>query len=127
MKRNLNTKNTKTKFLVFGTINIIITQIILAICLLFLDVSISTLISQFANVLVGYNLYSRYVFNYRKIFSNSIFFYIIFSIFTWHLNWFLIYSINFHYGLNKNLIAILVLPILVLFSYFFQRNIIFNK
>ena len=67
MKRNLNIKNTKTKFLVFGTINIIIIKLYL-LFVYFFDVSISTLISQFANVLVGYNLYSRYVFNYRKYF-----------------------------------------------------------
>ena len=128
MKVILNRYKNKSKFLFFGIINIILTQIILALCLLFFEVSISTFISQLANVFIGYNLYSRYVFNYKKIFSNrSIICYVTLSILSWNLNWFLIYYINFHYDLNKNLIAILVLPLLVLISYSFQRNIIFNK
>ena len=128
MKVILNRHKNKSKFLFFGIINIILTQIILALCLLFFEVSISTFISQFANLVIGYNLYSRYVFNYKKLFSNrSIFYYVTLSILSWNLNWFLIYYINFHYDLNKNLVAILVLPLLVLLSYSFQRNIIFNK
>ena len=123
----LNLRNkTKSKFLFFGILNFLITQIILALSLLLLPVYIATFISQTTNVLIGYYVYSRFVFNFKKNYSSKNFIlYISYAILIWLINWFAIYFININFNINKNLIAILVLPFLVIFSYLVQKNIIF--
>ena len=124
---NLRNK-TKSKFLFFGIINFLITQIILGLTLLFLPVYVATFISQTTNVFIGYFIYSRYVFDFKKKYSSKNFIlYSYYAIFIWIINWFTIYFINFYFNINKNLIAILILPILVIFSYLVQKNIIFKN
>ena len=63
----LNLRNkTKSKFLFFGILNFLITQIILGLTLLFLPVYIATFLSQTTNVVIGYFIYSRFVFDFKK-------------------------------------------------------------
>ncbi len=125
----LNLKNkTKSKFLFFGILNFLITQIILGLTLLFLPVYIATFLSQTTNVVIGYFIYSKFVFDFKNNYSSKNFIlYSSYAIFIWLINWFTIYFINIYFNINKNLIAILILPILVVFSYLVQKNVIFKN
>ncbi len=125
----LNLRNkTKSNFLFFGILNFLITQIILGLTLLFFPIYFATFISQTTNVGIGYFIYSRFVFDFKKKYSSENFIlYSSYAIFIWLVNWFTIYFINFYFNINKNLIAILILPILVVFSYLVQKHIIFKR
>ena len=113
-----NRFKTKKRFILFGILNFISTQIILALLLLLSPIYISTLISQFVNITIGYYLYSRFVFSFKnKSSAKSISLYVTYAIFIWLVNWFLIYYISIYFDLNKNLSAIIILPLLVFLSY----------
>ena len=61
----------KRKFILVGIINVILTNLTLQTLLLinFISIPISTLISQLVNMIFGYLMYSKFIFNvkyYRK-------------------------------------------------------------
>ena len=115
------------RFLIFGIANFISTQFILGLMLLFYPVYISTFISQIINVVTGYYLYSKYVFSFKKRSSpKSLILYIFYAILIWLINWFFIYFISLYFNINKNISAIIILPLFVLLSYSVQKNIIFK-
>lgn len=124
-----NFKNkTKSKFLFFGILNFLITQIILGLSLLLIPVYLATFISQITNLIIGYYLYSRFVFDFKKKYiSKNFILYLSYAILIWLINWLTIYFININFNINKNLIAILLIPFLVVFSYLVQKNIIFKS
>ena len=120
--------NTKSKFLVFGFLNFFITQIILGINLILMPVYIATFLSMTINVIIGYFVYSKFVFNYKNRYSSKIFsLYMLYAILIWLINWFTINYFHLIYNINKNITAILILPFLVFFSYLVQKLIIFRK
>ena len=123
-----NFKNkTKIKFLFFGILNFLITQIILGLGLLLIPIYLATFISQITNFIIGYYLYSRFVFDFKKKYlSKNFILYLSYAILIWLINWLTIYFINSNFNINKNLIAILLIPFLVVFSYLVQKNIIFK-
>ena len=123
-----NFKNkTKIKFLFFGILNFLITQIILGLGLLLIPIYLATFISQITNFIIGYYLYSRFVFDFKKKYlSKNFILYLSYAILIWLINWLTIYFININFNINKNLIAILLIPFLVVFSYLVQKNIIFK-
>ena len=119
--------DTKTRFLLFGSLIFLIRQLILAILLIISPVFFATFFSEFLNVCLGYKIYSRYVFKPKNKLSRRYFvLFTLFSILIWLLNFSFIYLLNKNFGLNKNIIAVLILPIWVIFSYFFQKRIIFS-
>lgn len=124
-----NFKNkTKIKFLFFGILNFLITQIILGLGLLLIPIYLATFISQITNFIIGYYLYSRFVFDFKKKYlSKNFILYLSYAILIWLINWLTIYFINSNFNINKNLIAILLIPFLVVFSYLVQKNIIFKN
>ena len=119
--------NPKRNFLILGFFNFLITNIILQILLLISSISIATFISQFTNITIGYFLYSKFVFLVKnKNFKNFLKYFMI-ALITWQLNYF---SINFFYNqlsFNKNIAAILMIPILTLISYLLQKYYVFAK
>ena len=125
----LNLRNkTKSKFLFFGILNFLVTQIILGLSLLLLPVYLATFISQTTNFLIGYYVYSRFVFDFKKKYlSKNFILYLTYAILIWLINWLSIYFININFKINKNIIAILILPFLVICSYLVQKNIIFKR
>ncbi len=114
-------------FLIYGIINFTITNIILQILLLFVNVWISAILSQIINSLIGYKLYSRYVFkinNYRK----SLFIrYILFAFIVYILNAKLIILLSSNYLISKNLSALILVPFLTSFSFISQKFLVFKK
>ena len=119
--------NPKRNFLILGFLNFLITNIILQILLLISSISIATFVSQFINITIGYFLYSKFVFLVKnKNFKNFLKYFML-AIINWQLNYF---SINFFYSklsFNKNIAAILMIPLLTLISFLLQKYYVFAK
>ena len=119
------TKGEKRLFLTFGILNFLITNLVLQISLLLIPTLFATVLSQTVNILIGYFLYGKKVFKLKEL--NKFVFrkYLLLALILWMLNFFLIQSL-FYVGVNKNITAICVIPLLVIISYLTQRNFVFK-
>ena len=119
------TKGEKRLFLTFGILNFLITNLVLQISLFLIPTLFATVLSQIANILTGYFLYGKKVFKLNEL--NKFVFrkYLLLALILWMLNFFLIQSL-FYVGVNKNITAICVIPLLVSISYLTQRNFVFK-
>ena len=125
MLKNFQIDNQKKLFIVFGFFNFLITNAVLQISLLFTTILFSTILSQMINLLIGYYLYGKKVFKLNNL-NNLIFIkYFVLALILWFLNFSIIYSF-FYFGVNKNLTAVFVIPILVTISYSFQKRFVFK-
>ena len=125
MFRILHINNQKKLFIFFGFLNFLITNAILQISLLFTPILFSTLLSQIINFLVGYYLYGIKVFKLNKL-TNIVFKkYFVLALILWFLNFSIIRSF-FYLGVNKNITAFFVIPILVAISYYSQKFFVFK-
>ena len=118
--------NKKVLFLIYGLVNVFITNFLLQIFLLFFPIFFATLISQIFNLNFGFYIYGLKVFKVKFLGKKIYLKYFFFHLFLWILNWFLI---NFIYSFNisKNLAALFVVPFLALISYVYQKNIVFIR
>ena len=125
IKGESHRKGEKRLFLIFGILNFLITNVILQILLLLTPTLFATIISQTVNVLIGYFLYGKKVFKFKKL--NKFVFkkYFFLASILWMLNFVLIQSF-FYVGVNKNITAISIIPLLVIISYLSQRNFVFK-
>ncbi len=116
----------KRRFIFFGCLNVLITNICLQIIILIFPIGIATLASQAINTFLGFHLYGKKVFKMQKIKKFTLIKYVLLSIMLWNLNWI---SIDILYKVvsSKNVAALIVLPVLALISYFSQRNFIFSR
>ena len=105
--------------------NFLISNIVLQIALLLIPTFFATFLSQVVNLLVGYNLYGKKVFKLQKLNNLILKKYLFVSIISLTLNYIVIESF-FYYGINKNLTAILLIPLLVSFSFFSQKFYVFK-
>ena len=125
MLRNLLINKQKKLFLFFGFLNFLITNAALQIFLLFIPILFSTILSQIINFFIGYYLYGKKVFKLNKL-TNLVFRkYFVLAFILWALN-FCIIRTFFYFGVNKNITALLVIPLLVVISYFFQKRFVFK-
>ena len=125
MLKNLQINKQKKLFIVFGFLNFLITNAVLQISLLFTPILFSTILSQIINVLIGYFIYGKKVFKLNKL-TNMVFRkYLVLAFILWSLNFCIIQSF-FYFGVNKNFTALLVIPLLVIISYFFQKRFVFK-
>ena len=125
MLKNLQINKQKKLFLFFGFLNFLITNAALQIFLLFTPILFSTILSQMINFFIGYYLYGKKVFKLNKL-TNQVFRkYFFLSFIIWLLN-FSIIRIFFYFGLNKNITALFLIPVLVAISYFFQKYFVFK-
>ena len=123
--RKFESKGEKRLFLVFGIFNLLITNIVLQILLFLIPTLFATVLSQTVNILIGYFIYGKKVFKLKEL--NKFIFrkYLVLASILWMLNFFLIQSF-FYIGVNKNITAIYVIPLLVGISYLSQRNFVFK-
>ena len=123
--RKFEIKGQKKLFLVFGIFNFLITNIVLQILLLIIPTFFATVLSQIINLLIGYFLYGRKVFQFKNL--NKLVFkkYLLQAVILWILN-FAFIQCFFNMGVNKNVTAILVVPLLVAISYYSQRYFVFK-
>ena len=119
------TKGEKRLFLTFGILNFLITNLVLQILLFLIPTLFATVLSQTVNILIGYFLYGKKVFKLKEL--NKFVFrkYLLLALILWMLNFFLIQFL-FYVGVNKNITAICVIPLLVIISYLTQRNFVFK-
>ena len=118
-------KGKKKLFLVYGVLNFLVTNTILQILLLIIPTFFATVLSQIVNLFIGYFLYGKKVFKFKKL--NKFVFkkYLLQAFILWILNFALI-ECFFNMGVNKNATAILVVPLLVAISYYSQRYFVFK-
>ena len=122
---NLQINKQKKLFVFFGFLNFLITNAALQISLLFTPILFSTILSQMINFLIGYYLYGKKVFKLNKL-TNLVFRkYFLLSFIIWILNFSIIRTF-FHLGINKNITALFIIPLLVAISYFFQKYFVFK-
>ena len=125
MLKNLQINKQKKLFIFFGFFNFLITNAVLQVSLLFTPILFSTIFSQIINLLIGYYLYGKKVFKLNKL-TNLVFRkYFVLALILWILNFSIIRSF-FYFGVNKNITALFVIPILVAISYFFQKRFVFR-
>ena len=125
-KRLIN--SSRLKFLFFGASNLVIAQIILGILLLYSPIFFATFVSYVIQSLLNYITYSKYVFRFKNIsLKRNLLIYCLYSIFIWIFYSSVIYFIHIIFGPSKNIVAILLLPIFIPFTYLLQKNIIFRS
>ena len=124
--RKSERKGEKRLFLIFGILNFLITNVVLQLSLLLIPTLFSTMLSQTVNVLIGYFLYGKKVFKIKEL--NKFVFkkYLFLATILWFLNFVFIEAL-FYFGVNKNITAIFIIPLLVVISYLSQRNFVFKK
>ena len=122
---NIKYHNKFYKFISYGFLNFILTNLLLQLNLLIFSTVLATFISQIFNFLCGYYLYGKKVFRINKLSKLYFMKYFLLSIIIWNLNWLLINFIH-SYNISKNLASIILIPFLALFSYFYQKNFVFN-
>ena len=123
--RRFESKGEKRLFLVFGMLNFLITNFTLQVLLLLTQTIFATIFSQLVNLIIGYYLYGKKVFKHNRL--NKLVFkkYLFLSLILWLSNFVLIESL-FKYGINKNLAAIFIIPLLVLISFLSQKYFVFR-
>ena len=127
--KRFKTKNReKRKFLLAGLINVLITNIFLQIFLFsnLFNITISTFLSQFINMSLGYVIYSKFIFNVQKIIKfNFLIKYLLLMLFLWLGN---NYGIKFisTLGISNNLSAFFLVPVLAIISFIIQKLWVFK-
>ena len=119
-------KYEKIRFLIFGIFNTFTTNILLQIFLIIMPISLATFFSQGYNLLIGYYLYKYKVFRVSVVSRKKIIFYVILAFSSWQINWILISYISNILNVSRNISAIIVLPIIAIWSYLIQKLFIFN-
>ena len=123
--KKFQSKDEKKLFLIFGVFNFLITNISLQILLLLLPIIFATIVSQSVNLIIGYYLYGTKVFKFNRLNKKIFKKYFFLSLILWLLNFFFIQTF-FYLGLNKNLTALLIIPFLVIISFFSQKYFVFK-
>lgn len=116
----------KRLFLILGLFNTFITNIILQISLFLIPTFFATITSQIFNFLIGYYLYGKKVFKIDKLNKYIFKKYLTLAFLMWILNFSFI-QLFFYFGVNKNMSALLLLPILASLSYYLQNKVVFIK
>lgn len=114
----------KKRFIIFGFVNTLATNIILQILLFFIQISLATLISQLIGMIIGFFVYGKLVFRNSSLSIKKLSMYIYLTLLIWIINWSGIYFLSLN-GIKKNIAAILLIPFLALFSYLIQKRKVF--
>ena len=125
LKRN---QNFRTKFLFFsyGVVNVILTNIFLQLLLLIIPPIYATLASQIFNLIFGFYFYGKKVFRVNSFTKKQLLKYFFLSTIVWNLNWISIEQIS-STGLSKNIASLIMIIPLAIFSYIFQKYLIFRS
>ncbi len=115
----------KRRFLVFGIVNVLITNLVLQLALILMPTSLATLLSQSVNVSLGFVLYGRYVFRVQGFRKRSALRYLLLALALWWSNWVGISLIS-GLGVSRNLAGIAMISPLAIISYLIQKQRIFG-
>ena len=102
-----------------------ISQLVLHTFLIVFNISIATITSSILYIIIGFRFYGKNVFNMKKYSNFSFIKFLILTIFLWLGNFYGIHFLNSIFN-NKNFSAILMVPLLAVTSFVFQKNFVFK-
>ena len=115
----------KRRFLGYGALNVLATNLVLQGLLLVLGTGLATFLSQLLNVGLGFVLYGKRVFRVDRLQKRSALAYALMALGLWWCNWAGI-SLLAGWGLSRNLAALLLIPVLAALSYTVQKLVVFR-
>ncbi len=116
----------KRRFLGYGALNVLATNLVLQSLLLVLGTGLATFLSQLLNVALGFVLYGKRVFRVERLQKRSALSYALMALGLWWCNWAGI-SLLAGWGLSRNLAALLLIPVLAALSYTVQKLVVFRQ
>jgi putative flippase GtrA len=119
------TSGRKRRFLGYGALNVLITNLLLQLLLLVLHTGLATLLSQLLNVGLGFVLYGKKVFRVERLQKRAALRYGLLAVLLWWANWAGITGLA-GWGLQRNLAALAMIPLLAAVSYSAQKWVVFR-
>ena len=116
----------KRRFLGYGALNVLATNVVLQGLLLVMGTGLATFLSQLLNVGLGFVLYGKRVFRVERLQKRSAMSYAVMALCLWWCNWAGI-SVLARLGLSRNLAALLLIPLLAAVSYTVQKLVVFRQ
>ena len=116
----------KRRFLGYGALNVLATNVVLQGLLLVMGTGLATFLSQLLNVGLGFVLYGKRVFRVERLQKRSALSYALMALFMWWCNWAGIDWLA-GLGLTRNLAAVMLIPVLAALSYAVQKLVIFRQ
>ena len=116
----------KRRFLGYGALNVLVTNLVLQLLLLVAGTGLATLLSQVVNVSLGFVLYGKRVFRVERLQKRSAASYLLMAVLLWWGNWAGISALS-GWGLSRNLAALLLIPVLAAASYTLQKLVVFRQ
>lgn len=116
----------KRRFLLYGVLNVALTNAVLQVLLRLLPIGLATLLSQLLNVGLGYVLYGKKVFRVERFRARSAVAYGAMAVGLWLMNWAGIQQLS-GWGLSRGMAALLMIPVLAMLSYGLQKTVVFRS
>jgi hypothetical protein len=120
------TSGRKRRFLGYGALNVVLTNLVLQLLLLVLHTGLATLLSQLLNVGLGFVLYGKKVFRVERLQKRAALRYGFLALLLWWANWAGITGLA-GWGLQRNLAALALVPVLAALSYVLQKAVVFRQ
>jgi hypothetical protein len=115
----------KRRFLGYGALNVLITNLVLQGLLPLMTTGLATLISQLLNVSLGFVLYGTRVFRVERLHKRAALAYGVLALLLWWANWAGITALA-ALGVQRNLGALALVPVLAAISYAAQKLVVFS-
>ena len=126
MSHQISGGGRKRRFLAYGAVNVLLTNLVLQALLIALHhIGLATFLSQLFNVCLGFVLYGKRVFRVERLQKKAAGKYALFAIVMWCLNWAGISALVM-LGMQRNLAALVLIPLLAPISYTIQRLVVFR-
>ena len=116
----------KRRFLGYGALNVLATNVVLQGLLLVVGTGLATFLSQLLNVGLGFVLYGKRVFQVERLQKRSALSYAVMALCLWWCNWAGI-SVLAGWGISRNMAALLLIPVLAALSYTVQKLVVFRQ
>ena len=115
----------KRRFLLFGVVNVLLTNGALLLLLHLVTIGLATFLSQLLNLVLGYWLYGKRVFRVERFALRSAGAYGGLAASLWLLNWLGIRLLS-GAGLPRGWAALALVPLLAALSYGVQKTLVFR-
>ena len=115
----------KRRFLLFGVVNVLLTNGALLLLLHLVTIGLATFLSQLLNLVLGYWLYGKQVFRVERFAWRSAGTYGGLALTIWLLNWLGIRLLT-GAGLARGWAALALVPLLAALSYGVQKTLVFR-
>jgi len=116
----------KRRFLGYGALNVLLTNLVLQGLLLVMPTGVATLLSQLVNVGLGFVLYGKKVFRVERLQKRAALRYSLLALVLWWANWSGIDALV-RWSLPRHLAALVLVPLLAALSYSLQKLLVFRE